>query len=83
MRRQQTSIPSEHLVMIYIGFAILLLAGLAYLFAPANKSEAFLAIMTLASGFLFGKFTNGYNRNTHEFRFKEPSERPDNRRENP
>lgn len=53
-------IPSEHMVMVWIASGILVLAGLAYLFSPQNKSEAFLGIMTLAGGFIFGKFSNGY-----------------------
>jgi hypothetical protein len=53
-------IPSEHMVMVWIASGILALAGIAYLFAPQNKSEAFLGIMTLAGGFIFGKFSNGY-----------------------
>lgn len=46
--------------MIWVATAILILAGVAYLFAPAGKTEAFLGIMTLSGGFIFGKFTNGY-----------------------
>jgi len=55
-------IPTEHMIMIWVSAAVLVLSGVAYLFAPANKSEAFLAIMTLSSGFIFGKFTNGFSR---------------------
>jgi len=48
--------------MVWVATLLAVLAGIAYFFAPAGKSEAFMSFMTLAGGFIFGKFTNGYKR---------------------
>lgn len=55
-------IPSEHMIMVWIMFGALLVAMILYFFAPVGKSEAFMAIMTTAIGFITGKFSNGYSR---------------------
>jgi len=53
-------IPSEHMIMVWIAAALLVLSGIAYFFSPQDKSEAFMAIMTVAMGFITGKFSNGF-----------------------
>lgn len=46
--------------MVWIAAALLVLSGIAYFFSPQDKSEAFMAIMTVAMGFITGKFSNGF-----------------------
>lgn len=53
-------VPTIHQQMIYIGFACMVISMFMYYFAPADKAQAFIAVMTTAMGFLFGKFTNGF-----------------------
>lgn len=63
MRRYKgTPVPPLHLVLIYVCAGLLVLSGIAYFFAPADKSAAFLAVMTALVGFLTGKFSNGFGK---------------------
>ena len=61
-RYRGTPVPPLHLVLIYVCSGILVLSGIAYYFAPADKSAAFLAVMTALVGFLTGKFSNGFGK---------------------
>lgn len=53
-------VPTIHLVMIHIGFAIVLLSGIAYIFAPETRAPFFKDLALMGASFLFGKFTNGF-----------------------
>lgn len=61
-RYRGTPVPPLHLVLIYVCAGILVLSGIAYYYAPAEKSAAFLAVMTALVGFLTGKFSNGFGK---------------------
>ena len=61
-RYRGTPVPPLHLVLIYVCSALLVLAGVAYYFAPADKAIAYLGLMLTLVGFLTGKMSNGFGK---------------------
>ena len=53
-------IPTLDIVMMAVTTGVLVLAMILYVFAPESKAEQLVAMMTLAGGFLFGKFSNRF-----------------------
>ncbi len=62
-----------HQQQYVIAAGLMLAFGCLYCFAPERRAEGLLSLATAAAGFLFGKFSNGYNR--HQRDEDDPEER--------
>jgi len=55
-------VPPLHAVLIYATLLLLVGAGAAYLFAPADKAPVFQSAVTGLLAFFFGKLSNGFGK---------------------
>lgn len=61
-RYRGTPVPPLHAVLIYVTGLMIILSGIAYYFAPPDKSGAFQLMMASGFTFLCGKFSNGFGK---------------------